>query len=68
MEPLPPPACSMSFLLMYWPSPTKMRMGRTKVSRKLQMGETGSSITRAKSAPASWSRWVRVGSFMGAVS
>lgn len=57
----------LSFLLIYWPMPTKIRMGSTKLSRKLQMGEIGSSTTRSNWAPASWSRSVRVGSSMGVV-
>ena len=45
----------------------KMRSGSTKVSRKLMNGDMVCSTTRAKVAPESCRRSVRVGSSMAPV-
>ena len=66
MEP-GPPARSVSFLVISWPMAMKMMMGRIHVSTKLSRGEVSSTMSRVNSAPASYSRWVRSGSFMGPV-
>ena len=39
-------------------------MGSTKLIKKLSSGEACSTISLENSAPASYSRWVRLGSFI----
>ena len=62
-----PPACSMSFLFMYWPRATKITIGSTKVIRKLRSGFMVCSMVPENTAPASNSRWVSVESSSTAV-
>ena len=48
-----PPACFMSFLLIYWPIPTKISSGRIAVRKKVSSGEAVFCTSLVKTAPAS---------------
>ena len=46
-----PPACDIIFLAMYCPSAAKIRIGSTKVRKKLSSGDIPFSMFRVNVAP-----------------
>ena len=59
---LGPPARSISFLDIHWPSSTKMAMGSTQLSKKLRIGLACWMISPEYWAPESFRVWARSGS------
>ena len=57
---LEPLALSISFLDIYCPIPTKIRIGSTQDIRMEITGDTCSTISPEKLAPESCSRWVQI--------